>query len=621
MIRDESKIKNFFVLCVKLTLRTVKFKKSKTEIMRIRLLLAAFACLLFIGAQGQSIGLIGSATPGGWDVDTNMVQDMDSAHLWTLSITLTEGAAKFRQDDAWDVNWGASDFPMGVGEQGGPDIPVYAGEYNISFNSNTGEYFFDVVSPIGIIGSATPGGWDADSKMYQDSTPSTFFTTLDLVVGEAKFRQDADWIINWGSPDFPMGIGVQDGDNIQVDKAGEYRITLDTMTGAYNFEEVITFETIGIIGDATPGGWDEDTDLTQSGADPNLWMTNIELTEGAVKFRANDAWDLNWGGGMFPMDTATVGGDDIVAMAGLYQVSFNTETLVYEFLPVVYYESIGIIGDATPGGWDADTDMARVEGDSAQWELRIELADGEAKFRANDEWVVDWGAGDFPTGTGTQGGANIPITAGEYIISFNTTTGDYNFEEIVVFDTVGIIGTGTINGDWDNDVYMDKSPDDEQLWTLTTDLMEGEMKFRAESDWAVNWGPEDNTDAFPSGVGVQDGQNILTVAGTYMISLRTDDGTYGFQEPSSAIDIPVVNAIKVFPNPASTVINIEMDAALISGLIKVDVIDINGKLISSNTRQAQSNMKLDVSQLTAGQYFVKMYNDEFLLAKPISILR
>ena len=74
------------------------------------------------------------------------------------------------------------------------------------------------------------------------------------------------------------------------------------------------------------------------------------------------------------------------------------------------------------------------------WTLIITLSDGEVKFRADDDWVNDWGGTEFPTGVGEPGGPNIPVTAGDYFVTFNSTTGDYNFRLIEEFATVGIIG-------------------------------------------------------------------------------------------------------------------------------------------------------------------------------------
>ena len=382
MIQYNSKIKNFFVLCVIMTLTTVKLQNSKFKIMKLRLLLSAFFCMFLLAAQSQTVGIIGTATPGGWDADTNMVQDVDSLHLYTLSIALTDGVVKFRQDDDWAVNWGPApdsmSYPSGIGIQDGDDIPVNAGDYDISFNSMTGAYYFNHISDIGIIGDATPGGWDGDLDMFKDQTDSNkFFIVLDLVPGAAKFRKDNDWVTNWGpakdSMAFPSGIGIQDGENIPVDVVGNFLITLDTSTGAYLFEENVSYSSIGLIGDATPGGWDTDTELTRSASDPNKWAGNIALVGGEIKFRANGEWIVSWGGpAEFPADTAILGSNDNIAvdstLAGDYLVNFNTETGIFSFLEVVNYASIGIIGDAVDG-WEIDRDMVRSETDSAAWSL------------------------------------------------------------------------------------------------------------------------------------------------------------------------------------------------------------------------------------------------------------
>jgi len=62
----------------------------------IRLLFSLTAMLFLpgINAQITTVGLIGPVQPGGWDSDTDMVQNPDSVHLWTLRITLVAGETK-----------------------------------------------------------------------------------------------------------------------------------------------------------------------------------------------------------------------------------------------------------------------------------------------------------------------------------------------------------------------------------------------------------------------------------------------------------------------------------------------------------------------------------------------
>lgn len=590
--------------------------------MKLRLLFSTLLCsLLFAGvSQAQSVGLIGSATPNGWDADTNMVQSQDSSHLWSLQVDLVVGEAKFRQDDAWDVNWGAADFPAGIGLQNGSNIPIpAAGEYTITFNSLTGAYTFDYTSDIGIIGSATPGGWDDDTNMYYDPLDSNqYFITLNLVMGEAKFRANDAWDINWGAPDFPNGIGVQNGANIPVSTAGKYFITFNKSTGAYSFEEVLEFAAIGLIGSATPGGWDTDTDLTKDGSDPNLWKGNITLTDGEMKFRANDAWTLSWGDTLFPSGIGILNGPNIPATAGDYQVTFNTETYEYNFLPVVIYSSLGIIGNATPGGWDNDTDLERDATDPSLWRLRVVLTDGEAKFRANDDWAVNWGAGDFPAGVGTFDGANIPVTAGEYRITFNSITGAYSFEELMVFSTVGLIGPATPLATWDTDVDMIRDPEDESLWVISSiDLTDGEAKFRAEDAWDVNWGAAE----FPTAVGTQNGPNIPITAGTYRVTLNSATGEYSFGAVSSTTDLLSSNSVRIAPNPVRDLLNMEVSAAELQGNVRVIIYNSLGAQVLTQELNVQGRVSIPVGHLVAGNYFVHLTNGKYAVGKAMVIVK
>jgi len=588
----------------------------------------AVACMT-LNAQITTVGIIGSATPAGWDADTDMIQSDTDTAMWTINIDLVDGEAKFRANDDWAINWGASDFPTGVATQDGSNIPVVAGNYDITFNSVTGVYSFSVDSPIGIIGSATPGGWDMDTNMFVDSN-GVFFATLDLVMGEAKFRANDDWAINWGSADFPMGTGTQDGDNIPIPSAGTYFITLDTASGAYNFVEQVSYESIGIIGSATPGGWDEDTDLVKSADDPNQWSLFVDLVDGEAKFRADNDWGTNWGSTDFPSGTATQDGDNIPVTAGYYRVDFNSETGDYSFTSVGNYESVGIIGDATPGGWDADTDLTQDADDPTIWKGAMLLTDGEAKFRADDDWTVNWGGSDFPSGVAEQDGANIPVVAGEYNITFNSLTGEYSFEVFVVYDQISLVGEASPAGAWPepddmgaNDTYLNQSADDDQLWSLddvtVTDAAEGGgVKFRANTDWAVNWG----LDTFPAGIGTQDGANIPSVAGTYDVTFNSETGEYLFAETgTSTEDVLNPSDITVFPNPAVTQISVDLSTLNVDGQADVSIFDMQGRLIKRTNTQLQDVINVDVSQLTTGNYLINISNDKFTIGKRFSIAK
>jgi len=595
---------------------------------RLLIFLSALCMTFVINAQIDTVAIIGSATPGGWEADTPMVKVTDST--WTLDLTLVAGEAKFRANRTWTINWGASDFPAGIGAQDGPNIPVFAGDYTVNFNSSSGAYSFAVKSDIGIIGSATPGGWDNDTNMYiADSV--NYYIVINLIQGEVKFRQDDDWPVNWGAIDFPEGVGTQDGPNIPIAVAGKYRIDFNKATGAYKFAEVIDFESIAVIGSATAGGWDNETPLTKDAGNPDLWKGVVTLVEGGLKFRANNGWAVNWGGTDFPVGVGVFDSPDNIPVladqAGEYQVSFNTKTLEYSFLLIGNYETIGIIGDATPGGWDAETKLTQDANDKSVWRLRVDLVDGEAKFRADNDWPINWGSADFPTGVGVQDGANIPVVAGDYKITFNSTTGEYVFEAVVEYDKISIVGNAGPFGDWpgdddSRDTYLDKDPSDPNHWTLASVVLRdtpvnGGIKFRAEAAWAINWGSA----AFPVGVGTQDGANIMCTAGTYKVDFKSDTGEYAFGEPSSTYDLLSSDVIKLFPNPAKDVLNIEVNTDALQGKVTATLFNVKGEQIASQLININGLAKINISGFQAGNYVLRISNDKNLVAKSVVIVK
>lgn len=288
---------------------------------------------------------------------------------------------------------------------------------------------------IAIIGDATPGGWGTDTDLYRpDATKPTEWTAILYLIGgkEAKFRADDAWTDNWGGSSFPTGTGTQGGANIPVSTSGYYNVDFNVGSGAYAFTLLTTptYPTIGIIGDATPGGWGADTDMTQDSNDPHVWTLTITLIGGEAKFRADNDWANNWGSNTYPSGHGVGGGVNIPVSAGTYVVRFNDATGEYQFMPVANaqpYTTVGIIGDATPGGWSNDTDLIKNPANPFLWSATFILTAGEAKFRAENDWGVNWGAANFPNGVGTQGGANIPVTAGTYVVTFNSGTGEYTF--------------------------------------------------------------------------------------------------------------------------------------------------------------------------------------------------
>jgi hypothetical protein len=69
---------------------------------------------------------------------------------------------------------------------------------------------------------------------------------------------------------------------------GYYLFAIDLNTMEYLLKKI---ESWGIIGEATPDGWNSDTDLIFD-PDTELWSVTADLkATGFMKFRANNAWE------------------------------------------------------------------------------------------------------------------------------------------------------------------------------------------------------------------------------------------------------------------------------------------------------------------------------------------
>ena len=243
------------------------------------------------------------------------------------------------------------------------------------------------------------------------------------------------------------------------------------------------------------------------------------------------------------------GGDNIAAYTTHRYYSLTLDKSAPKVIKNFSFNSLGVIGDATSTGWDADTDM-QFNPAKQRFYVDMTLADGTIKFRANDAWDVNWGGA---AGVLVSGGDNIPVTAGNYRIyvnlndpanpTYELVAGMYGKDEPVGGTTTpepepeptpvsgwGLIGA--FNG-WAGDLALTS---DGTYYAIKGVELEGELKFRKDADWAVNFGYAEGA-AFEANAEIalaQDGANIVVPAGTYDVYLDEanakawfiTDGTY-----------------------------------------------------------------------------------------------
>jgi starch-binding outer membrane protein SusE/F len=141
------------------------------------------------------------------------------------------------------------------------------------------------------------------------------------------------------------------------------------------------------------------------------------------KFTDGPTWDTNYG------DTGADGtlernGDDIVAAGGvgLYRLKVDLNESKYEQTQTNW----GIIGNAT-GSWDVDKDLT-YDPVTNKLSITLDLVAGEIKFRANDDWAINFGD-DGDNRSMEYNGANIKITQpGNYTVELSLDRAVYRYK-------------------------------------------------------------------------------------------------------------------------------------------------------------------------------------------------
>lgn len=185
--------------------------------------------------------------------------------------------------------------------------------YRVEFNMLDQTWKFDALNFNTYIWQAGNGnGWGSPASPLYSPAGDGKYTGFMYLDGEFKFRSGED---NWNAPDWGKGASegtlAEQAGNLSAD-AGYYKVEVDLGALTYKLTPITT---IGIVGPAQAGGWDADTDMTYN-KETGAWEATVELAADEMKFRANDGWDINWGG---TENNLTQGGNNIkVATAGKY---------------------------------------------------------------------------------------------------------------------------------------------------------------------------------------------------------------------------------------------------------------------------------------------------------------
>ena len=289
-----------------------------------------------------------------------------------------------------------------------------------------------------MLGQVNGNEWDAKSPVWMNKISDGVYqlkvtTTADknwfkFYAGSNFVSEDWDSINKGalgckenGSED-TFGYILYDGDSwgeLQtpvIPGAGTWIVTLDMNNLTYTVGKPVLY----MAGDAN--GWATNDYL--AGEDGVHFTGFMYLNQNGFKFCTQPEWKgTNYGADFnTAADAANI---TMTEEAGYYKVDVNLESKSYVLTPIT---TIGIIGSASPNGWDSDVDMTYVPYNAetkelGYWEAKdITLTAGEIKFRANDDWAINWG-GDV--NALTQGGGNISVDAGTYDIKLYAWANGY----------------------------------------------------------------------------------------------------------------------------------------------------------------------------------------------------
>ena len=296
-------------------------------------------------------------------------------------------------------------------------LSEYQEIFSNTVNLNVTPYssLLDLSTNLGVVGSATPGGWGneniPDLEFYTTATTDVYVAYVTLRNGEIKFRNNNDWSENWGD-DGNDGTLDSYGANIPV-SAGTYKIEVNFSSMTYTMEAY----SWGLVGSATPNQWNGPDLMLHYNSYQDDWRAVVTLGEGEVKFRFNNDWGLNYGddGADGSMEA---NGANISVSSGHYLVSMNLNTQTYSMEQIDVW---GLVGSATVNGWDGPNDKFMPDFGIMEGYYYLsgaELVDGEIKVRQNDAWGLNYGD-DGNDGLMEVNGANIPVSAGTYNIILN----------------------------------------------------------------------------------------------------------------------------------------------------------------------------------------------------------
>jgi len=343
-----------------------------------------------------------------------------------------------------------------------------------------------------------------------------------------------------------------------VDNDALYHVVYDTETKTV----AVAKADWGIVGGATPAGWDSNDILKQGTFDLNkitYEATEVIMTVDTWKYRYANGWKIgmnddgsvkvntNFGG---TVDALVAGGSNIEnTVNGEYTINLTwelgkdfvaTQTKTGDYTPPTYPDAMYIVGSATSYGWDNPGDNAAAvmhkiagggDNDGIFWKIcHITGAEGfklsAASWGTPNLGFSDVSEFDADGVTVSDNGGNMSIaTSGMYMVVLDLRN---DMKKVSVM-APAVYGIGDAFGSWDEDAAASMYTVDNTAKTLTSPALSADANIRmyAHHAWIPAWWNAE-FNVFTGEIQYRnDGGDQDAVAGTtgQVITLTFDDNT------------------------------------------------------------------------------------------------
>ena len=205
----------------------------------------------------------------------------------------------------------------------------------------------------------------------------------------------------------------------------------------------INYPKVYLIGDFN--GWDHTKDLFLYSFESNTIYSGVidfgSKASNGFKITGIAGWqdNLNWGSGSATITTPEASSIQLVAGGNsgniqnfsneFYNFTYDTSSLVLK--KNFSFNTFSIIGDAV-GGWNTTNDVImNYDATKQRFSVDTSFSDGNMKFRADKDWVLNWGGSN---GVLKVGGDNISVKAGKYRVIVDLNNPDKITYQLISLD-------------------------------------------------------------------------------------------------------------------------------------------------------------------------------------------